>query len=391
MPEALKKPRKRKVLVLPHDLNAPGGGTCVGAWVLMALRERHDVTVLSWSAPDLDVANRNFGTDLRREEFRWHLVGAIPRFLLRVFPTRLALLENQILYRNAKRLRESEGFEVVVGAMNEIDVGGPAIQYVHYPWMHWPRPASELLWFHFSPLVRLYRKWAARLSGYDAARVARNCTLANSDWTGRLFEDRYGAPARTVYPPVPGGFLDTPFEERRRDFVCIGRMSPDKRIEAIIEILARIRSRGHEVGLRIIGHKDSPQYLAQLEAAAAPHRDWVSFHHGIARAELVRIVSSCQYGIHAMIDEHFGIAVAELQRAGCIPFVRNGGGAPEIVANDERLVFTSVDDAVEKIDRVLGDDALQQALLQDVATRGKRFTEEHFVREIQQVVESFHG
>ena len=122
---------------------------------------------------------------------------------------------------------------------------------------------------------------------------------------------------------------------------------------------------------------------------AAPHRDWISFHHGIPRNELVRLVADSRFGIHAMKDEHFGIAVAELQRAGCVTFVRGGGGAPEIVDHDERLVFESVDDAVEKIDRVLRDEALQAELRDDVDQRRDRFSEERFMREIRGAVDCF--
>ena len=386
MPETL---RRKRVLVIPHDLNEPGGGTCVGAWVLMALKDDYDVSVLTWAPPDLRIANRNFGTTLEPSDFRWHTVDARIRKLLAMLPSRLSLLQNQIIFRKAKRLRREGGIDLVIGAANEIDVGAPAIQYIHFPWAYWPRPDCDLRWYHFAPLVRLYRRCSTWISGYDGRSVPRNSTLTNSDWTGRLFASCYrDARWRTLYPPVPGGFSERPFEDRKPVFACIGRMAPEKRFEDIIEILARVRSVGHDVGLRIIGHKENGRYLRTLTRAAAPHRSWISFHHGVARSEMAELVSECRYGIHAMEDEHFGIAVAELQRAGCIPFLRSGGGAPEIVDHDERLVFESVDDAVRKIDRVLRDNDLQSALEKDVERRRPRFTEERFVAEIREIVES---
>ena len=306
-----------------------------------------------------------------------------------LFPTPLAHMSNQILYRRAKDLDQAERFDVVIGAMNEIDIGSPAIQYIHFPWAYWPRPGVDLRWYHIAPLVKAYRKLGAMLSGYDQARVAHNMSLANSDWTGRKFEDCYGTRPRTLYPPVPGGFPEVPYDQRERAFVAVGRIAPEKKLEDIVQIVASVRDRGHDVGLTIIGHVDSPRYRKRLAAVTAPHRSWVRFHHGLPRDEMVRLIAGHRYGIHAMGDEHFGIAPAELQRAGCITFVPDSGGPPEIVGGDQRVIFRSTEDAVEKIDRVLSDPALEAAMERDVARRGTAFTEQRFMDEILEVVESF--
>ncbi len=96
-----------------------------------------------------------------------------------------------------------------------------------------------------------------------------------------------------------------------------------------------------------------------------------------------------RYAIHGMVDEHFGIAPAELQRAGCITFVPNGGGSPEIVGRDERLVYRSIEDAIEKIDRVLSDPELEAELRRDIELRRACFSEHRFMEEILEIVDSF--
>ena len=77
-----------------------------------------------------------------------------------------------------------------------------------------------------------------------------------------------------------------------------------------------------------------------------------------------------------MVGEHFGIAPAELQRGGCITFVPDDGGVVEIVGGDERLIYHSEEDAVEKIDRMLSDPELRAATVRDVVARAALFTEE---------------
>ena len=92
-----------------------------------------------------------------------------------------------------------------------------------------------------------------------------------------------------------------------------------------------------------------------------------------------------------MVGEHFGIAPAELQRAGCITFVPHEGGPVEIVGGDARLVYDSVDDAVAKIGRVLADADLRAAVHADVERRQDRFTETRFMREILEVIDTTAG
>ena len=58
--------------------------------------------------------------------------------------------------------------------------------------------------------------------------------VANSHWTAIRLLERYGAIARVVYPPVAGEFPDVFHEYRSKDFVCIGRISAEKRIERMI-------------------------------------------------------------------------------------------------------------------------------------------------------------
>ncbi|MEM7226198.1 MAG: glycosyltransferase [Pseudomonadota bacterium] len=379
----------KKILLVPHDLNHTGGGSCVAAWILQALAKRHEVSILTWHPADVGVTNRNFGTALKQDDFRYFTVDPVLRRTLSLIPVPLAHLSHQILYRQAKKLNTAEGFDVVIGAMNEIDIGGPAIQYIHFPWAFWPRPDVEHRWYHAAPLVKAYRTSGAWLSGYDRARVACNLSLANSDWTGRRFEDCYGTRPRTLYPPVPGGFPEVPFDQRKRAFVTVGRISPEKNQDQIVRILAAVRERGHDIALTIVGHVDSHRYMRRLAALAGPHQPWIRFHHDVPRDQLVRLIAGHRYGIHAMEDEHFGIAPAELQRAGCITFVPDSGGPPEIVGGDERVIFDSSEDAVEKIDRVLSDTALEATLQRDVARRGATFSEQRFMDEILEVVETF--
>jgi glycosyltransferase involved in cell wall biosynthesis len=379
----------KKILFVHHTMQSPGGGSSVGAWALEALRKQYDVTVLTWSPVDLTNVNRVFGTHLEETGVRWESIGAVTRMPIDMIPLRLALLNMHVLFCKARALHRAHRYDIVFSTINEIEIGVRAIQYVHYPWANFPRPDADYSWYHFSPPLHAYRWLCSAISGYQKERVPLNVSLVNSDWTGRVFKLYYGAEARTIYPPVPGGFPDVPFEARENGFVCVGRFSREKEIDKLIRILIAVRAHGHEIRFRIVGHVDDRSYAQHLYRLAEPYKDWITFHHDLPRDEMVALIARNRYGIHGMVGEHFGIAPAELQRGGCITFVPDDGGVVEIVGGDERLIYHSEEDAVDKIDRMLRDPNLRAATLRDVNARAALFSEERFMAEILDVVDNF--
>ena len=90
-----------------------------------------------------------------------------------------------------------------------------------------------------------------------------------------------------------------------------------------------------------------------------------------------------------MENEHFGMAPAELQRAGAIVFVHNSGGPVEIVGADPRLLFEGVEDAATRIAGVLSSPEDQGSLRALGAVQRERFSAETFSASIRDVVRAF--
>ncbi|HEY2992570.1 MAG TPA: hypothetical protein VGM22_07145, partial [Methylomirabilota bacterium] len=90
--------------------------------------------------------------------------------------------------------------------------------------------------------------------------------------------------------------------------------------------------------------------------------------------------------IHGMLEEHFGMAPAELVRAGCLVWVHDAGGQVEIV-DDPRLTYGSVEDAVAKIVATIRDPHETATLRKHLAERGAMFSTERFMREVRAAVE----
>lgn len=384
---------RRSVLLVQPSMQPPGGGNGVAAWMLQALASDYDVTVLSWWPVDVDPINRFFGTSLEPGTFSNRLAPAAWRHTVSHLPVPAALLRNALLMRYTRRVVDR--FDVVIGAHNEVDYGRRGIQYVHYPTYVRPRPDEDLRWYHrFPPLLHGYYHVADRLAGFSLERMKSNVTLANSDWTAGHIRRFLGINARTLYPPVVAGDAPPPWESRAASFIAVGRISPEKEYERLIRIVAALRRHQPEVTLTIVGTYDRHtegylQFLHSTARAVDPSGALVTFQCNMARGELRRLLATHRYGLHGMRHEHFGMAPAEMARAGMIVWVPNGGGQTEIVGDAADLIFDNEDDAVEKIVRVMKDSALQHRYRQHLDQRSEMFSSEHFVRAIRELVATF--
>lgn len=375
-----------RVLLVQPSINPPGGGNAVACWMLEALRTDYSVTLLTREMPDLEGANRVFGTSLTTGDLQVVIAPASATWLMTIARpvATLALLRDHLLLAHARRM--ATDFDVVITAHNESDLGRRSIQYVHFPKLLAARPDAGLRWYQGPVAVGAYQSVCALVTGFSGARMRQNITLVNSDWTGRLVRSRHGIEPVTLYPPAAGPFPLMPWRNRRRAFVCVGRIAKEKRIEAVINIVGRVRRVYPDVSLHIAGNADDRAYLARVQAAVQAASDWVTLDLDLPRDRLMHLMASCQYGIHGMRDEHFGMAVAELACAGTIPFAHNSGGPVEILGEDPRLLYEDDEDAVAKIGRLLADEALSEDLRARLAARAARFSSDSFVREFRHIV-----
>lgn len=379
----------KRVLLVQPSIQPPGGGNSVAAWTLQALVAQHRVTVLSWTPVDIDPVNRFFGTNLRPGEFDTMIVPWHWRLIPDLLPVPAHLVKMSLLMRRTRQI--SAEFDVLFGLFNEADYGRRGIQYIHYPTYLRPRPRADLRWYH--PPQRgldLYYAFADWIAGFSMARMRENLTLVNSDWTGEHVGPFLGVTTHTMYPPVADPAPPVPWAQRRNGFLTLGRISPEKEFERVMRILARVREQRPELTLTVVGTSDrhSRRYYGRLTALAQSLGPWIDFKMNLTRAEVDRLIASHRYGIHGMREEHFGMAPAELARAGCIVWVPRGGGQVEIVDHEPALIYDSEEDAVSKILRALGDDAEQQRLRAALRS-SERFATARFVDRIRQVVNDF--
>lgn len=354
--------------------------------MVQALQDQYDVGLMCWEAPDFVAVNRAYGTQIRADHVRTHLVSTAIRHALGVMPFRLALLRWSLLVRAARQVVPE--YDVLISAENEVELGRPAIQYVHYPRQLRPRPKADLRWYHRPAfVVDAYYALSDRLTKVSFERMKENLTLANSSWTAdRLRSHYHVGDVLVAHPPVAGTFPDVPWDARENGFLCIGRFAQEKNLERVIRMLHAVRQQVPDVHLHLVGSRDSRSYFRRIERLAKAHASWVHIDEDLPRDRLIELIAQHRYGLHGMDDEHFGIAPAEMVRGGCIVFVPNSGGQVDIVGREEQLVYNTPDEGVAKIVRTLTSSNEQARLRAHLAARKEAFSAERFMATIQDVV-----
>ncbi len=384
--------RKVKIAIV-HPVFGWGGTEAVSTYVMEALQDFYEIELITFdSKVTLERLNKFYDAKLDAKKIKLRRVQA--PFFIKNDMSRLAILRQHLIMSKCKRLMDE--YDLFFSTYNEMDFGVRGIQYVHFPFLVDYNFASlkeenfSKVWYHKPSLIRkLYEKIGYFLSGAKKGSIANNITLVNSNWTGKIFEKAYGVKPITLYPPVPVNMSGIPdFYSRENGFVAIGRIEPTKRFLEIIEVISSVRKAGLDVHLHIIGKPGDEGYFEKIEALRKIFSDWLFLETDLSRDELLRLVVKHKYGIHAKINEHFGIAVAEMIRLGLITFVHDSGGQVEIVNLDE-LKYKSLEDATNKILNILRDRNLQESLRIDLMKNAAQFSGDVFKDKVRNIVHYF--
>jgi len=380
---------------ISHPRLGRGGSEATTMWALQTLKDDFNVSLITAGEIDIQALNRFYGTSIRSDEISIHKTP-LPLFL-NVLNGGDAL--RGVFYQRFCRKIAFE-YDLIISAYNICDFGVPAIHFIaDFSWddeirksFH-PPPSGTRGLFHQNKLLRKIYLELSRIVSNPSGRnvfAGEDLILANSKWSAKIIKQRYGADVNVIYPPVASTFPEISPKNKESGFVCLGRISPEKRVEQIIEILKKVRRRGHDIRLHIIGGMNETPYGRSIEKLYKIERDWIILEGKRFGLDKTKILSQHSFGIHACQGEAFGISVAEMVKAGCITFVPDEGGQAEIV-NHSSLIYKNVGDAVDKIDQVLLNSKLQTKLRSYLYKQGTRFSTEAFINGLRTAVEEFLG
>jgi len=388
------QPHRRKLKVaFAYPKLYLGGAEARVMWGITALKDDYDVSLITCGDVNLEKLNQFYGTSLEPTDFT--VLRSLALFLLWKY-RRAAALRASLYQKFCKRV--ADDFDVLISACNLCDFGVPAIHFiVDFSWngeIKQSYDADLVRTKCISPVDNLLHKGCSWVAGKVSKASGRNLfagedlIVANSRWTARQMSDKYGIKLGVIYPPVTPNFPRVAWENKEPGFVCLGRIARVKKIERMIDILAGVRKRGHDIHLHIIGNIGEDSYGKSVSRLCREHSNWIIPEGQLFGEKKQKLLAVHRFGIHGCRVEGFGISVAEMIKAGCITFVPKQGGAAEIV-NNPLLTYEDTDDAVRKIDAMLRDHSLQNELRNHLTSESQRFSTDSFQEELKKLVRAW--
>jgi len=231
----------------------------------------------------------------------------------------------------------------------------------------------------FNPLARLgLRILVKPLQKYDLKASGRPYYfVANSTHIQRLIKKYYNRDSIVIHPPVdvdrfaPQSGSVSPTS--KLGFVTVGRQTPYKRTEIIIEACNRLK-----LPLTVIGYGPEHQKLIKI---AGPT---INFIKNASDKDIENYLAKAQALIFAAYED-FGIAPVEALAAGTPVIAYKAGGALDYVNQETGLFFDkqTADSLVGTLKKFISTNFNQTNLLKNAT----KFSKQQFINKFKQFLE----
>jgi glycosyltransferase involved in cell wall biosynthesis len=240
--------------------------------------------------------------------------------------------------------RAHRGFDVVVEEVNTLPyllgrlTGARSLLWIHQLarevwWHEAPRPLAPLGYVLERGYLRLYR-------GAPAVVLSES---TKADLLGMGFrEDDVVVVPPAIDPPLSR----TEVRKEQGLLVCVGRITPSKRIDHLIEALAHVRAAGVDVRLEIVG-KGEESLLSELVRLAgrlnvAQHIRFTGYLEADAKRDLF---SRASLIVMASVREGWGLVVTEANILGTPAVVYDRPGLRDSTIHERTGLVTAPDPA----------------------------------------------
>uniref|UniRef100_A0A7C4JIE0 Glycosyltransferase n=1 Tax=Ignisphaera aggregans TaxID=334771 RepID=A0A7C4JIE0_9CREN len=408
-------------IVAHHFWDRPGGGQLVCASVAKAFEATGYKPVLS-SVPRFELLDKYvewFGINLSS----YNVVSAI-NVKLRAFGIYLRLLVWLSIEKALDRYAPSIVFtdECTYKPVEKFikEKGVRFIEYIHFPieLSIDPKYKSSGLYYGEDPyILERYSKFPMNIYWWGYSKLLpmflrRNpfeiasLVLTNSRWTADLCRQIYGDTPKVLNPPIAPNVevLKKPreFDERVNAVVMLGRFSEEKRYHWVIEeVLPMLKKEVNDVKLYIFGGaktRTSISYIERVEELARRRGFRVSRRMDNSadlylvpdapRNTINNVMDRAKVFLHATINEHWGIAVAEAMARG-LPVVvhRSGGTWSDLVAEGVYgYGYTDAQEAIETVSRILTDKNIWSSFSAKSIAKAKNLTLDKFIEQFRYLV-----
>ncbi|MEM1903289.1 MAG: glycosyltransferase [Pyrobaculum sp.] len=279
-------------------------------------------------------------------------------------------------------------------------------KYKIVEYIHFPHEAVIDFAYGEDPYVRRYSinlywkiyRWGFYTLSRGNPFQAADLVLANSKWTAGVVKSVYGESPIVLNPPIAPNVevVDSPkpFEERKPAIIMVGRFSPEKKYGWVVgELMPRLIKEVPEVSVYIYGGSSSAISRAYYEEVKMiAEKRGVSRHLVLVtnapRVEINNAMDRSRVFLHATINEHWGIAVAEAMARGLPTVVHKSGGAWTDLTRGGivGVGYDSVEEAVEHLVKLITDPKTWRHYSQKSLERARELTLHHYITNLTQLL-----
>ena len=354
-----------------------GGSEILLFLIIRELQYRgYAVTVALQSGGDIEQSASEYGIDIDADKVQVVYLDEC-RGLLYWLNRHLKFLWKWRLRRLGPK------FDVCISCANPVDFGRSGIHFVYmlnldalftaYYWRDCQLGGNRIWnWLLFA---RDYL--AACIAGVRMpSRIVRDgkeVILANSKYVKECIESYYKCYVHDeFYPPTVFETYQLPMQDGY-DIACLGRISFEKRILEIVQIVSRARQiSGINFKLRLAGHCPDSDYGHNVRALADKN-PWIKLEGTIVGKAKAEYLASCRFAIHGCKVEAFGISVTEYLKAGLVPIVPKAGGSSEVLGLAD-LIYNTDEEAVDILVKLATDDGFYRKCRAQCMERGNEFS-----------------
>jgi len=368
-----------KVCVVHNTLNSVGGGERVCLAIIETLKELgHKVTLLTVEPTNWEYVERVVGDAVRPDE-----EVSLLSFRLRAFGIYMRLLTFLIIIRSRGTC------DLVVNTHGGILPITSDIIYMHFPTFALIKEAPNIK-YSKSLFWRLYFLPYEKIQSWLVKRRRWRILLTNSEFSREAIRRHIGTNAEVLYPPVDvHEFLKVSESRSRVDrVISCGRYTPEKNYEFILRIAKELPHIEFVIMGAYSGRISSAYYSKLVRLKEKLRLKNVKLLRSVPRDEQLKIYSNSKVFLHAMVGEHFGVAVVEGMAAGLVPVVHKSGGPWYDIVDGGKygLGYLSVEEAIDAISKAINS---YWRLRNVVLERARAFSKEKFKQEFKEIMLTF--
>ena len=195
------------------------------------------------------------------------------------------------------------------------------------------------LFFHTEALATVKKIYLRTITKWSLSRMRRVFAVSGNDAATLR---KVGVESTLLRNPIVplGNFIS-----EGTDLLYVGRISENKRIDALVAFMAQLVRQQPAIRLHIVGNDSEglwPGYAREI--AEQGLGDSILYHGFVAPKALIEIAKTCGFSVSASRYEGFGLSVIEGMSVGLLPFMHRNAAFEETQRLSGCGLLTNFDD-----------------------------------------------